>query len=277
MAEPGGGNNSEARASLSPMGEAPIRVLVVDDESAVRNAIARVLRNAAMIVATAESGSGALELLDREAFDVLLLDVRMPFMTGPQLLSRMKEMGAPAQVIMMTAFADIATTAKAVRDGAYGFLTKPFVANEAIIIEVGNAARHKRLRERIECLLHELMELRRRGAAVLTSAGTIEGISCPAAMASPRPIEAAITALSLHELSYEDAEKRVLSEFTEAYIVALLRSTDGDMSEAARRSGLERATLLRLVRIFRGGAHVTHRPVQVQDWTALESGSSEDE
>ncbi|MBX3216659.1 MAG: sigma-54-dependent Fis family transcriptional regulator [Labilithrix sp.] len=126
----------------------------------MRNAISRVLRNAGMIPSTAESGAGALELLEREPFDVALLDVRMPSMTGPQLLSRIKAARYPAEVIMMTAFADIATTVSAVKEGAYGFLTKPFVANESIVIEVLNAAGHKRLRERTERLQRELAELR---------------------------------------------------------------------------------------------------------------------
>ncbi len=164
MAEPGAAINSEERPSLRPAGEsageAPIRVLVVDDESGVRNAISRVLRNAGMVPHAAESGAAALELLDREPFDVALLDVRMPAMTGPQLLSRMKASRHPAEVIMMTAFADIATTVSAVKEGAYGFLTKPFVANESIVIEVLNAAGHKRLRERTERLQRELAELR---------------------------------------------------------------------------------------------------------------------
>ena len=137
MAEPGAATNSEERGSLRPAGqsasEAPIRVLIVDDESGVRNAISRVLRNAGMIAFTAESGAAALELLDRESIDVALLDVRMPAMTGPQLLSRMKAERRPAEVIMMTAFADIATTVSAVKEGAYGFLTKPFVANESVV------------------------------------------------------------------------------------------------------------------------------------------------
>jgi two-component system, NtrC family, response regulator AtoC len=164
MTEPGAATstNSNERPSLRPVSDAdaPVRVLVVDDEIGVRNAISRILRNANMVPVTADSGAGALELLDREPFDVALLDVRMPGMTGPQLLSRMKAARYPAEVIMMTAFADIATTVSAVKDGAYGFLTKPFVANESVVIEVLNAAGHKRLREKSEQLQRELADLR---------------------------------------------------------------------------------------------------------------------
>ncbi len=164
MAEPGAATNSEDRASLRPAGlnasEDPIRVLIVDDEIGVRNAVSRILRKAGMIPSCADSGPAALELLERESFDVAILDVRMPAMTGPQLLTRMKAARHPAEVIMMTAFADIATTVSAVKEGAYGFLTKPFVTNESVVIEVLNAAGHKRLRERSERLQRELAELR---------------------------------------------------------------------------------------------------------------------
>jgi DNA-binding NtrC family response regulator len=152
----------EARSPAArPGGEdPPVRVLIVDDEDGVRNAIARILRKAGMLPFTAESGAAALTLLEHEPFDVALLDVRMPGMTGPQLLSRMKAARHPTEVIMMTAFADIATTVSSVKEGAYGFLTKPFVANESVVIEVLNAAAHKRLREKSEQLQRELAELR---------------------------------------------------------------------------------------------------------------------
>jgi two-component system response regulator AtoC len=160
MTEPRATSDSVEPSSVRPGGELPVRVLVVDDEPGVRNAIARVLRNASMVPFVAEGGAAALELLDREAIDVVLVDVRMPSMTGPQLLTRIKLARYPVEVIMMTAFADIATTVSAVKEGAYGFLTKPFVANESIVIEVLNAAGHKRLREGTERLQRELADLR---------------------------------------------------------------------------------------------------------------------
>ncbi len=137
-------------------GEA-VRVLVVDDEEALRNTLARVLRQRGMNVTTAENGFVALDLLERESFDVALVDVRMPGMTGPQFLQRVKAAGYPVEVIMMTAFADINTTVSAVKAGAYAFLTKPFVSNESVVIEVVNAAQLRRLRERTEHLQRELL------------------------------------------------------------------------------------------------------------------------
>ncbi|AKV00981.1 Response regulator of zinc sigma-54-dependent two-component system [Labilithrix luteola] len=136
--------------SLRPDGEAPVRVLVVDDEDALRSTLARVLRQRGMETATAENGYVALDLLDKENFDVVLVDVRMPGITGPQVLQRIKAAAYPVEVVMMTAFADIATTVSAVKAGAYGFLTKPFVSNESVVIEVLNAAQYRRLRGRTD-------------------------------------------------------------------------------------------------------------------------------
>jgi DNA-binding NtrC family response regulator len=137
--------------------DAAVRALIVDDDDALRNTLARVLRQRDIVVETAESGFTALDMLERSPFDVVMVDVRMPGMTGPQFLQRVKAAGYPVEVLMMTAFADITTTVSAVKAGAYGFLTKPFVSNESVVIEVLNAAQLRRLRERTEHLQRELL------------------------------------------------------------------------------------------------------------------------
>ena len=142
--------------TLHHEGEDAVRALIVDDEDVLRSTLARVLRQRGIIAETAENGFVALDMLERSSFDVVLVDVRMPGMTGPQFLQRVKAAGYPVEVLMMTAFADIATTVSAVKAGAHGFLTKPFVSNESVVIEVLNAAQFRRLRERTEHLQREL-------------------------------------------------------------------------------------------------------------------------
>ena len=146
--------------------EEPVRALIVDDEDVLRSTLARVLRQRGIVAETAENGFAALDLLERSSFDVVLVDVRMPGMTGPQFLQRVKAAGYPVEVLMMTAFADIATTVSAVKAGAHGFLTKPFVSNESVVIEVLNAAQFRRLRERTEHLQRELSSRPRAGEMV---------------------------------------------------------------------------------------------------------------
>jgi two-component system response regulator AtoC len=137
-------------------GNEAVRCLIVDDEDALRSTLARVLRQRGIVAETAENGFTALDMLEKATFDVVLVDVRMPGMTGPQFLQRVKAAAYPVEVLMMTAFADIATTVSAVKAGAHGFLTKPFVSNESVVIEVLNAAQFRRLRERTEHLQREL-------------------------------------------------------------------------------------------------------------------------
>src|SRR5262249_750536 len=153
-------------------------------------------------------------------------------MTGPQLLSRVKAAGIPTEVILMSAFADIATTVSAVKAGAYGFLTKPFPTNESIVIEVLKAAKHRRLCERTELLQRERHDLHE--------------ASSTSSVATRGPVGDAVVKLALDELSYEEAKERMLAAFTDAYVDAVWRSTGGNVTEAARRSGLDRSNFRHL-------------------------------
>jgi DNA-binding NtrC family response regulator len=196
------------------MVDVAVRALIVDDEDGIRQVVARVLRHAGLEALTAESGERALELLEHEAIDVAIVDIRMPGLTGIDVLLRMKEAGHPAEVVMMTACADISLHKQLVRRGAYALVTKPFGSNDALVVEVLNAATLKRLREQL----------------------------------ADRSIARTVTSLALHELAFAEAKKRVVNEFTSAYVRALLAATNNNVSEAARRSGLDRANFRRLLK-----------------------------
>ncbi len=157
---------ASSRGTLRHDGEDAVRALIVDDEDVLRSTLARVLRQRGIVAETAENGFAALDMLEKSSFDVVLVDVRMPGMTGPQFLQRVKAANYPVEVLMMTAFADIATTVSAVKAGAHGFLTKPFVSNESVVIEVLNAAQFRRLREKTESLQRELLTRPRAGEMV---------------------------------------------------------------------------------------------------------------
>src|SRR5688500_14607335 len=103
--------------------EAPPRVLVVDDEPTLRRSLARLLLSRGMQVLTADDGATAIEVLGREAVDVALIDLMMPNVGGLELLEHVKAKHVEVEVILMTAFGDVETAVKAVRGGAYHFLT----------------------------------------------------------------------------------------------------------------------------------------------------------
>ena len=125
--------------------EEPVRprVLVIDDEEAVRNAIASLLGRRGCDAVTAESGPAALDRLRAEYFDVLLVDVKMPGMSGLQLLSEAMLLDRDLPVLMLTGMNDMATARDALARGAMDFLTKPIELDE-LDKAVKSATRYRR-------------------------------------------------------------------------------------------------------------------------------------
>jgi DNA-binding NtrC family response regulator len=123
----------------------PLRALLVDDEPEVRSLLAAVLARRSAVVAEAESGADALALLERRAFDVVLLDVVLPDRSGLDILRWAREHDIDTEFIVMTGHADIETAVEAMRLGAYDFIAKPWKNAELLEI-VGKAAEKKALR-----------------------------------------------------------------------------------------------------------------------------------
>ncbi len=100
-------------------------ILVVDDEPTQRQTVGSVLKGWGHEVLEAESGDKALELVGNHAVDLVLTDMRMPGMSGLDLLRECRRLRPDIAVILMTAFGSIETAVEAMRDGATDFLTKP--------------------------------------------------------------------------------------------------------------------------------------------------------
>ncbi len=146
--------------------EVPPRVLVVDDEPALRRSLARFLTSRGMSVTTAEDGRAAMDVLQREEVDVALIDLMMPNVGGLEVLEYVKANLAGVQVVIMTAFGDVETAVKAVRAGAYHFLTKPFRSNDEVAVTVAKAAEHRRLADRAAKLALRLQHLEKFGELI---------------------------------------------------------------------------------------------------------------
>jgi two-component system response regulator HydG len=150
----------------TPVEPAPARVLVVDDEPALRRSIARLLLSRGLHVLTAEDGAVALELLKTEPVDVALIDLMMPNIGGLELLQHVKSHLAGVEVVIMTAFGDVETAVKAVRAGAFHFLTKPFRNNDEVVHTVLKAAERRRLVERAAQLERRLEQMEKFGELI---------------------------------------------------------------------------------------------------------------
>lgn len=100
-------------------------ILVVDDEGAIRYSISKTLQRVGYQVHTAENGEKALEMMEHQGYDVVLTDIRMPGLTGVELLSRIKEQAPDAVVILLTGYASLETAIESLRLGAHDYLVKP--------------------------------------------------------------------------------------------------------------------------------------------------------
>ena len=114
-------------------------VLVVDDELEMRIALGETLTRANYSVVTADNGEEALRLLEDGAFDILVSDVRMPKLTGMELLREVKKRSPRTAVIMITAYGAIENAVEAMKEGAFDYILKPFSA-EAIETAVWRAS-----------------------------------------------------------------------------------------------------------------------------------------
>ena len=122
------------------------RILVVDDERSMRELLAIVLRRDGYDVILAENGRTALGVLERESIDLLFSDIKMPDMSGVEVLRAAKQIDQDILGIMITAFASTDTAVEALRMGAYDYLSKPFDVDELKIV-VRNALERRQLRQ----------------------------------------------------------------------------------------------------------------------------------
>ncbi len=119
------------------------KILIVDDEEVVRMSYERIFAGTNCDVEAASSGMQAVQLLQRDPFDVVLLDLRMPGMDGMSVLKAIKQCWPESEVIVITGYPTIDSAKEAVTLGAYDYLTKP-VGPEQVIDATAGAMQHKR-------------------------------------------------------------------------------------------------------------------------------------
>lgn len=117
-------------------------VHVVDDDASFRTAIERRLKKAGYAVATYASSQQLLERLpDESEPGCILLDVRIPGLSGPDLQDRLSKLGSSLPIVFLSGYADVATTVRTIKAGAEDFLTKP-VSSEQLLRAIEQAITH---------------------------------------------------------------------------------------------------------------------------------------
>jgi two-component system response regulator PilR (NtrC family) len=122
------------------------KILVADDEKSMREFLDIMLKKEGYKVTLASNGEEVMKLIEKDIFDLALVDIRMPRQDGISALKRIKTVSPETIVIMMTAYASADTAIKAMKEGAYDYITKPFKIDEIKLI-IQNALEKRHLQK----------------------------------------------------------------------------------------------------------------------------------
>jgi len=140
-------------------------ILIIDDEASLRQTMARILQRAGYEVTTAANGKEGLELVSEHTFDLVYLDIRMPDVSGLELLKTIHAKYADLPIILFTAQPDLNSAVEALRRGAIDYLLKPLKPQtvidrtQAILIDKQKDRRKRELQRQIDALQTELNAL----------------------------------------------------------------------------------------------------------------------
>ena len=115
-----------------------MRILIIDDERSIRNSLSEILSDEGYTVDTAEDGASGLALAEKERYDVIFCDIKMPNMEGTEVLERLRKDGVDSAVVMISGHGDIDTAVECIKKGAFDFIQKPLDLNR-ILITIKNA------------------------------------------------------------------------------------------------------------------------------------------
>jgi len=143
----------------------PATLLVADDDPGLRESLERTLTREGYRVVLASDGRAALERVQAGGIDLIVTDLRMPGLTGLDLLRAAKAIMPDVDVILLTAFGTVEEAVKAMKDGAYDFLTKPF-RREQLIKLIDKALERRDLIEQNRALKKQLEDIRAKGQMI---------------------------------------------------------------------------------------------------------------
>jgi DNA-binding NtrC family response regulator len=144
-----------------------MRVLIADDDKQLKKILTMALSECGIEAAEADSGMKALEMLAREEFDILLLDLQMPDISGLEALKKIKAGAIATEVIILTGNATVATAVEAMKLGAYDYVTKPCTIRELTIVMEKAYEKKKLLSENL--LLKSQIKLQAPDSTIITN------------------------------------------------------------------------------------------------------------
>ncbi len=161
-------------AATSPAADTSLSILVVDDETIVRESLGAWLREDGHTVTITESGRQALRLAAEQTFDLALIDIKMPKMDGLELQQRLGEANPDLTVVIMTAYASVDTAVRALKAGAYDYLVKPFDPDELSHL-IRRAAEFRSLSDE-NARLRESLDVARPGSPIVGRSAAMQRV-----------------------------------------------------------------------------------------------------
>ena len=204
-----------------------VRILIVDDEESIRLALGRFLRSCDYEVVTAEGGPAALALLDGERFTLMVCDVRMPEMSGVEVVAKAAAIDVDMAILMLTAVNDAPTATEALSQGAMGYLMKPIELEDlrAAIVSALRKRDNALKRRAVERMIREEVALRTE--ELERERATLRGLTVSVA-------ETLINALESKDVYLRGNSQRVADV---AAAIADQLGLDADMVESVRIAG----------------------------------------
>lgn len=130
-------------------------ILIVDDEEVLQDVLTTLLRREGLPTISATTGEEALEILEREEVDLVLLDLMLPGLSGREVLRQIRQRDPEQVVVVITAYSSIESAIGAMRDGAFHYIPKPF-KNEEVLVTVRKGLEQRRLRHENRSLRQQL-------------------------------------------------------------------------------------------------------------------------
>ena len=219
-----------------------MKVLIIDDERAIRNSLGEILTDEGYEVDTAEDGASGLQQVEKEKYDVIFCDIKMPGMDGVEVLGKLTEMGLDSAVVMISGHADIETAVECIKMGAFDFVQKPLDLNR-ILITIKNASERVSLTSQNKALKKKVY-----GADMIGESAPMQLIREMIAKVAPTDARVLITgpngsgkelvARNLHQLSQRSA-----MPFVEVNCAAIPSELiESELFAAARSSWMRSAT-----------------------------------
>lgn len=133
------------------------KILVIDDDESIRQTLSNYLKRLGYSVLSAEDGKIGFDIIQNQQPDLIISDIKMPNLTGLELLNKVKKIDPLTKIILITAHDDVQTTIDAMQNGAYDYLEKPLDI-ERLRVTIARALESKTLSERIDSLIEDQAE-----------------------------------------------------------------------------------------------------------------------